>query len=69
MYLTFLKNDVTDMFNPSGCWNPTFRASYNDIDCKVQFALKHIINMLAQKEPLSNFYINETIHGLAINKV
>lgn len=69
MYMTFLKNDVTDMFNPSGCWNPTFRASYNDIDCKVQFALKHIINMLAQKEPLTNFYINETIHGLSINKV
>lgn len=69
MYITLLKNDVTDMFNPSGCWNPTFRASYNDIDCKVQFALKHIINMLAQNKPSSNFYINETINGLAINEI
>lgn len=52
-----LKRDTeTDMYNPTGCWNPTFKASYNDIECKVQIALKHIIKMLSRLEPLSNFY-------------
>lgn len=51
-----LKRDTeTDMYNPTGCWNPTFKASYNDIECKVQIALKHIIKMLSRLEPLNNF--------------
>ena len=30
-----LKRDVdADMYNPTGCWNPTFKASYNDISSK-----------------------------------
>lgn len=50
------KHDVeTDMYNPIGCWNPTFKASYNDIECKVQVAVKHIIKMLSKQEPLSDF--------------
>ena len=64
-----LKRDTeTDMYNPTGCWNPTFKASYNDIECKVQIALKHIIKMLSRLEPLSNFYITEDDLNLRINK-
>lgn len=55
-----LKRDVdADMYNPTGCWNPTFKASYNDISSKVQFAMKHIIRMLSGVEPKGNFYITE----------
>lgn len=65
-----LKRDTeTDMYNPTGCWNPTFKASYNDIECKVQIALKHIIKMLSRLEPLSNFYITEDDLNLRIDKL
>lgn len=65
-----LKRDAgTDMYNPTGCWNPTFKASYNDIDCKVQIAVKHIIKMLGRIEPLSNFYITEDDLNVKINKL
>lgn len=65
-----LKRDTeTDMYNPTGCWNPTFKASYNDIECKVQIALKHIIKMLSRLEPLNNFYITEDDLNLRINKL
>lgn len=65
-----LKHDMeTDMYNPTGCWTPTFKASYNDIECKVQVAVKHIIKMLSRLEPLSNFYITEDDLSLKINKL
>ncbi len=67
---SLLKRDAeTDTYNPTGCWNPTFKASYNDIECKVQFAVKHIIRMLSRLEPLSNFYITEDDLILKINRL
>lgn len=63
------RDEKNDMYNPTGCWNPTFKASYNDIECKVQFALKHIIRMLSRQEPLNNFYITEDDLNLTIHKL
>lgn len=37
-----LENDLEDIHNPTGCWSPTFKASYNDINTLVQFAIKHL---------------------------
>lgn len=37
-----LDNDTEDLYNPTGCWSPTFKASYNDISVLVQYALKQI---------------------------
>jgi hypothetical protein len=37
-----LKNSESDMFNPTGCWSPTFKASYNDIAVLVESAIKHL---------------------------
>lgn len=37
-----LENDSMDLYNPTGCWNPTFKANYNDINLLVQTALKQI---------------------------
>ncbi len=65
-----LKSDVdADMYNPTGCWNPTFKASYNDLSSKVQFAMKHIIRMLSGVEPKSNFYITEDEINLNIHRL
>ena len=69
IYGLLKRNMETDMYNPTGCWNPTFKASYNDIECKVQVALKHIIRMLSKLEPLSNFYITEDDLNLKINRL
>jgi hypothetical protein len=65
-----LKRDVdADMYNPTGCWNPTFKASYNDISSKAQYAMKHIIRMLSGVEPKSNFYITEDEMDLNIHRL
>ncbi len=69
LYNKLLTLDDSDMFNPSGCWNPTFKASYNDISLMVQLALKHIIRMLSSLEPISNFYLDEKEGSLTINKL
>ncbi|MDP8159847.1 ThiF family adenylyltransferase [Pasteurella atlantica] len=65
-----IKNDTEDLYNPTGCWSPTFKASYNDIATLVQFALLHINNQLVRELPLHNFvvkYDNEQIN-LGINR-
>ena len=67
---SLLKRDTeTDIYNPTGCWNPTFMASYNDIESKVQFAMKHIIRMLSREMPISNFYITEDELNISINRL
>lgn len=67
---TLLNRDTeTDMYNPTGCWAPTFKASYNDISSKVQFAVKHIIKMLSGEEPINSFYITEDDLNLNIHRL
>lgn len=52
-----LKFDIDDLYNPIGCWSPTFKASYNDINTLVQFAIKHINVRYEQDRILRNFVI------------
>ncbi|SIT17070.1 ThiF family adenylyltransferase [Belliella pelovolcani] len=52
-----LKFDVDDLHNPTGCWSPTFKASYNDINVLVQTAIKQINLKLEQEKTLRNFVI------------
>jgi len=52
-----LKFDVDDLHNPTGCWSPTFKASYNDINVLVQTAIKQINLKLEQEKTLQNFVI------------
>ena len=51
-----LENDTLDLYNPIGCWNPTFKASYNDIAIMVQLSLK-TINLMIQENNYQNFTI------------
>lgn len=51
-------NDTKDLHNPTGCWSPTFKASYNDINVLVQYALKQINHAMANEVPLRNFYLS-----------
>ncbi len=52
-----LKFDIEDLYNPTGCWSPTFKASYNDINTLVQFAIKHINLKFDKNKDLRNFVI------------
>lgn len=52
-----LENDTTDLYNPTGCWSPTFKASYNDINTLVQHAIHQINLKLSIGKPLRNFIL------------
>ena len=52
-----LQFDINDLHNPTGCWSSTFKASYNDINVLVQFAIKHINLRFEQGKVLRNFVI------------
>lgn len=54
-----LKNDTHDLYEPTGCWNPTFKATYNDIDILVQIALKQLNEAIDKKGRLNNFVITQ----------
>lgn len=69
VYNLLNRDTEADMYNPTGCWNPTFKASYNDISCKVQFALKHVVKMLSRQEPMINFYVTEDDLNLTIHRL
>lgn len=50
----------TDLYQPTGCWSPTFRASYNDISAMVQYALKHINECFSREISVRNFYLTSS---------
>ncbi|WP_442795417.1 ThiF family adenylyltransferase [Pelobium manganitolerans] len=52
-----LEFDVDDLHNPTGCWSPTFKASYNDINVLVQAAIKQMNTKFEQEKILRNFVI------------
>lgn len=58
-FTNVLNNDVTDLYNPTGCWSPTFKASYNDINSLVQLALNKINVQFQRKNKKENFVIKQ----------
>lgn len=69
-YENVLQNDIEDVYNPTGCWSPTFKASYNDIAILVQYALKHINVKLGRGQKLRNFVIEtDETNGFHANLV
>lgn len=62
-----LDNDVEDLYNPAGCWSPTFKASYNDIAVLVQYAIKQINSCFVSGQPVRNFILStQTDSGFTI---
>lgn len=55
-----------DMFNPEGCWSPTFKASYNDVQIMLQYALRYVVKMLSGEMEKKNFTIREKDDALQI---
>ena len=52
-----LQNDTENLYNPTGCWSPTFKASYNDINMLVQIAIKNINLSYTKNLVLRNFVV------------
>lgn len=69
VYTRLLSSNLDDVFNPTGCWNPTFKASYTDIACMVELAMKHIVKMLSGEEEKKNFVIVDDREGLLIKRL
>jgi ThiF family len=57
-FSSIFENDIEDLYEPTGCWSPTFKASYNDINLHVQMALKHMNNLYKNDKPKNNFVIH-----------
>lgn len=66
-YSEILDNNIEDLYNPTGCWSPTFKASYNDISMLVQIALKKINDIYQSGSPKDNFIVKSDMdEGLNI---
>lgn len=52
-----INQDLMDMFNPQGCWNPTFKASFHNINALVNLALSNIDLRLKKGKVLKTFLL------------
>ncbi len=52
-----LDNDIVNLYEPTGCWSPTFKASYNDINTLLQIAIKHINKIYKTNKAKNNFIV------------
>lgn len=60
-FTEILNNDRSNLYEPTGCWSPTFKASYNDIDLLVQVALKQINLIFNENRVKRNFVVKADI--------
>jgi len=64
----FLINNTSDLYEPTGCWSPTFKASYNDINILLQIAIKHINNIYETGKSKNNFIIKQNNNQINIQE-
>lgn len=65
-FTNVLDNDVKDLYEPTGCWSPTFKASYNDIAVLVQIAMKQINSIFSGERNANNFVVQEISNSFKI---
>lgn len=53
-----LRDETEDLYHPIGCWHPTFKASYNDINTLVQYAIKHINQTITLGKSFRSFHLS-----------
>ena len=52
-----INQDLNDLFNPQGCWSPTFKASFHNINALLNFALSNIDYKLKNGLTLKTFML------------
>ena len=50
-------------FVATGCWHPTFKASYSDILILLSYALNEINHRLETGQSINSFFISKNISG------
>ena len=43
MHNNEINQDLNDLFNPQGCWSPTFKASFHNINALLNFVLFSVL--------------------------
>ena len=66
IYTDVITETSGEMYNPEGCWSPTFKASYNDVQVMVQYAMRYIVKMLSGEMEKANFMIREIEESLRL---
>ncbi|WOK09141.1 ThiF family adenylyltransferase [Imperialibacter roseus] len=61
-----LRQDMDDLFNPTGCWSPTFKARHTDISLLVNAALNEVDYRLSSNHALRNFYVSREANNIEI---
>jgi len=61
-----LDQDIDDLFNPTGCWSPTFKARHTDISLLVNTALNEIDHRLSSNQELRNFHVSRDVNSIEI---
>ncbi|WMN11028.1 ThiF family adenylyltransferase [Marivirga salinae] len=61
-----LDQDINDLFNPTGCWSPTFKARNTDISVLVNTAINEIDRQISLGSDLRNFYISREENNIKI---
>ncbi len=64
IYTDIIKRNERDLYNPEGCWSPTFKASYNDVQVMLQYAMRYIVKMLCGEMNKANFMVKEIDEAL-----
>ena len=52
-----INQDLNDLFNPQGCWSPTFKASFHNINALLNFVLSNIDYKLKNGLTLKTFML------------
>ena len=52
-----INQDLNDLFNPQGCWSPTFKASFHNINALLNLALSNIDYKLKNGLALKTFML------------
>lgn len=58
-----LKGEDLELYEPTGCWSPTFKASYNDVNVLVQYALKQLNYYLTNDKSINKFYLKTDLEN------
>ena len=66
IYTDVITETSGEMYNPEGCWSPTFKASYNDVQVMVQYAMRYIVKILSGEMEKANFMIREIEESLRL---
>lgn len=69
-FLKQLEHDTENLYYEGiGCYTPTFRANFADINSLLNLAVKHIDKSFSEKETVDSFVLSHTDNGIAKDNI